>query len=399
MNSLPLVKEIMTDFMNSTGLSTSGKPPRRYLWTDAFAVCNFLELYRQTGDELWRKTAINLVDQVHYILGCHRQDDARTGWISNLGEEEGARHPTIGGLRIGKEMNERKSTDVYDERMEWNRDGQYYHYLTKWMHALNCMTRSTGDPLFNSWATELAGAAHAGFVHTLKSGMKRMYWKMRIDLSSPLVPLMGQHDPLDGLITYRQIRSTAFELSGRTASVLDSEIADMEALCKGQNWVTADPLGIGGLLGDAYRLMQLNLKDGFAHADLFPALLESSLTGLNAIAKDPLWNLPDDYRLAFRELGMATGLHAVERMKDRMLKNPDSFPGNHSAHALIDRLERHVPLSETIERFWLEPHRGKSRTWTEHRDINSVMLATSLAPGGYLELSIADNRRNAGTTT
>lgn len=397
MNSLPLVQKIMADFMNSTRLSTSGKPPRRYLWTDAFAVCNFLELYRQTGDEHWRKTAFNLVDQVHYILGRHRQDDARTGWISNLGEEEGARHPTIGGLRIGKKMNERKSTDAYDERMEWNRDGQYYHYLTKWMHALNCMTRSTGDPIFNSWAVELAGAAHVGFVHALKSGMKRMYWKMRIDLSSPLVPLMGQHDPLDGLITYRQIRSTAFELSGRTASVLDSEIADMEALCKGQNWVTGDPLGIGGLLGDAYRLMQLNLKDGFAHTDLFAALLESALTGLNAIARDPLWKLPDDYRLAFRELGMAIGLHAVERMKDRMLKTPDSFSGNHEAHALIDRLERHVPLSETIERFWLEPHRRKSRTWTEHRDINSVMLATSLAPGGYLELSIADNRRNAGT--
>lgn len=397
MNSLPLVQKIMADFMDSTGLSTSGKPPRRYLWTDAFAVCNFLELYRQTGDEHWRKTAFNLVDQVHYILGRHRQDDARTGWISNLGEEEGARHPTIGGLRIGKKMNERKSTDAYDERMEWNRDGQYYHYLTKWMHALNCMTRSTGDPIFNSWAAELAGTAHAGFVHTLKSGMKRMFWKMRIDLSSPLVPLMGQHDPLDGLITYRQIRSTAFELSGRTASALDSEIADMEALCKGQNWVTGDPLGIGGLLGDAYRLMQLNLKDGFAHTDLFQSLLESALTGLNAIARDPLWKLPDDYRIAFRELGLAIGLHAVERIKDRMLKNPDSFPENHSAHVLIDRLERHVPLSETIERFWLEPHCRKSRTWTEHRDINSVMLATSLAPGGYLELSIADNRRNAGT--
>ena len=116
---------------------------------------------------------------------------------------------------------------------------------------------------------------------------------------------MGQHDPLDGLITYRQIRSTAFELFGPTASVLDSEIADMEAFCKGQNWVTGDPLGIGGLLGDAYQLMQLNLRGGFAHANLFLALLESSLAGLDAIARDPLWKLPDDYRLAFRKLGMA----------------------------------------------------------------------------------------------
>lgn len=36
-----------------------------------------------------------------------------------------------------------------------------------------------------------------------------MYWKMSIDLSSPLVPSMGQHDPLDGLITYLQLQATA----------------------------------------------------------------------------------------------------------------------------------------------------------------------------------------------
>ncbi len=28
---------------------------------------------------------------------------------------------------------------------------------------------------------------------------------------------------------------------------------------------------------------------------------------------------------------------------------------------------------------------GAARTWSEHRDINEVMLATSLAPEGFLE--------------
>ena len=32
---------------------------------------------------------------------------------------------------------------------------------------------------------------------------------MSIDLSYPLVPSMGQHDPLDGYITYLQLQSTA----------------------------------------------------------------------------------------------------------------------------------------------------------------------------------------------
>ena len=40
---------------------------------------------------------------------------------------------------------------------------------------------------------------------------------------------------------------------------------------------------------------------------------------------------------------------------------------------------------KSIESFWLAPeHRGE--TWMAHQDINMVMLATSLAPGGYLAL-------------
>ena len=100
-----MAREIMTEFAKRTGLSPAGKVPRRYLWTDAFAVCNFLELYRQGGEEKYKHLALALVDQVHNRLGRHREDDPRTGWISGLDEQEGKRHPTKGGLRIGKEMN------------------------------------------------------------------------------------------------------------------------------------------------------------------------------------------------------------------------------------------------------------------------------------------------------
>ena len=106
-SSLSLVREIMLQFADLTGLSSTGKAPRRYLWTDAFAVCNFLGLYRQTGGEKYKNLALRLVNQVHNLLGRHRGDDPRTGWISGLDEEEGKRHPTMGGLRIGKGMNER----------------------------------------------------------------------------------------------------------------------------------------------------------------------------------------------------------------------------------------------------------------------------------------------------
>ena len=40
-----LATELMRGFADRTGLS-SARAPRRYLWTDAFAVCNFMALAR-----------------------------------------------------------------------------------------------------------------------------------------------------------------------------------------------------------------------------------------------------------------------------------------------------------------------------------------------------------------
>jgi len=161
----------------------------------------------RTGDQKYRDLALDLVDQVHHTLGRYREDDPRSGWISGRGEREGERHPTIGGLRIGKAMHERGPEDPYKEILEWDRDGQYFHYLTKWMHALNRVSRVTGDPIYNRWAAELAKTAHARFTYVPSFGArKRMYWKMSIDLNRSLVPSMGQHDPLDGYITYNQLQ-------------------------------------------------------------------------------------------------------------------------------------------------------------------------------------------------
>ncbi|MEM2640945.1 MAG: hypothetical protein QW374_06820 [Candidatus Bathyarchaeia archaeon] len=129
-NPLAIVEEIMNSFAYRTGLSSDLKP-RRYLWTDAFAVCNFLELYRKGFGEKYRNLALKLVDQVHFILGRHRDDDVRKGWISGLNDEEGFKHPTIGGLRIGKPLPERKPDEPLDEYLEWEWDGQYYHYLMR----------------------------------------------------------------------------------------------------------------------------------------------------------------------------------------------------------------------------------------------------------------------------
>jgi hypothetical protein len=386
--TLSIVDGIMTEFAGATGLTGAGKVPRRYLWTDAFALCNFLELYRQASDETYKDLALLLIDQVHNVLGRHREDDPRTGWISGLGEQEGRCHPTRGGLRIGKAMNERRPDESFDERMEWERDGQYYHYLTKWMHALNRTSRATGDSTFNTWAMELAKMAHARFVTSPPyGGRKRMVWKLSIDLSYPLVTSMGHHDPLDGLITCCQLQATGVKDSEEPTSLsLNDEIADLVELCEGKSWATDDPLGIGGLLTDAYRLAQLMVHGSVPQPDLLGVLLDASLASLKSYARRNHLQLSAEYRLAFRELGLSIGLRAVERLQKLMGQHEVIFLPEEAVLLKIQSLMRHAPLAEIIESFWLEPANRKTQSWTTHGDINMVMLATSLAPDGYVTL-------------
>lgn len=380
---LSIAQELMVGFADLTGVLPEKKVPRRYLWTDAFAVCNFLELYRQTSDAKHKKLALLLVDQVHRTLGRHREDDPRTGWISGLDEQEGRLHPTIGGLRIGKQMNERSPDDPYDDRLEWDRDGQYYHYLTKWMHALNRMSTVTEDPACHRWAVELAETAHARFTR----GRKMITWKMRIDLSDPLVPAMGQHDPLDGFITYHELQAgSARDVKGSAHFDLAPEIAHMARICSGKDWTTDDPLGLGGLLSDAYRVAQLTVSGALEQPELLGSILDAAHLGLVAWLRADSLKAPASYRLAFRELGLSIGLHALERLTKLTDSKPGIFDKEQRILRQLESLMPYVPLTETIEDFWLEPANREDSTFSEHRDINMVMLATSLIPDGFLSL-------------
>jgi hypothetical protein len=384
---LPMVTEIMTGYARNTGLWPVKKAPGRYLWTDAFAVCNFLELYRQRNEEIYLDLALQLVDQVHDVLGRHREDDRRKGWISGLSEREGRMRPTSGGLRIGKKLNERKPEETYDDRLEWDQDGQYFHYLTRWMHALNRVSRVTKDFTYNRWAVELARTAHERFVYAPPRGRgKQMYWKMSIDLSYPLVPSMGHHDPLDGLITYSQLQATAMSDPEKSCPDLGAEILDMTALCEGRDWITDDPLGLGGLLSDSYRVAQLVVMGRFEQAGLVWDLLDASLPGLHSYLRRNPFKLTASYRLAFRELGLSIGLGAVGRLGELLQRHREVFLGADESERRLGSLEPYLPLAEKIETFWLERTNQKSDAWMEHREINMVMLATSLAPDGYLTL-------------
>jgi hypothetical protein len=52
----------------------------------------------------------------------------------------------------------------------------------------------------------------------------------------------------------------------------------------------------------------------------------------------------------------------------------------------IAALKGYLPLAGEIEDFWLEGSNRETETWREHREINMVMLATSLAPDGFLSI-------------
>ena len=380
-SNVTLASNLMRDFAERSGLSSS-RPPQRYLWTDAFAVCNFLGLARSQGGD-HAASALRLVEQTHQVLGRHRGDDGRAGWISGLDDVEAARHPTLGGLRIGKPLPERRADEAPDATLEWERDGQYFHYLTRWMHALDQLARQTGHADAGRWACELAQVAQRAFTWPVAGGAPRMAWKMSIDLRRPLVASMGQHDPLDGLVTCLQLQ--AHRAADAGAPALAPQIRAFTSLAAGIDPASDDPLGIGGLLVDAWKLLQLPGDGSGGNRNLGAHLLAAAADGLEAWLRQRPLERPAAQRLAFRELGCAIGLHAVARMRTRI------DPGSRM-DADLQRLAAQLPQASAIEAFWRQPQQQRTPGWLAHHDINAVMLATSLLagslmPDGYLDLA------------
>ncbi|MGB5442494.1 MAG: hypothetical protein WBN57_07700 [Gammaproteobacteria bacterium] len=157
---------------------------------------------------------------------------------------------------------------------------------------------------------------------------------------------------------------------------------DYAAMIRRGEWATPDPLGLGGLLVDAWRVQQLSRQGTQPDASLLERLLEAAIIGLAHYARGDELRLPAGYRLGFRELGLAIGLHALERLQREVEQDLPRTP----ASARLQELMQYLPLRDRIESFWRDPANQRSDTWSEHRDINEVMLATSLAPDGFLML-------------
>ena len=246
------------------------------------------------------------------------------------------------------------------------------------MHALDLMTRWTGEAHFNQWARELADVSQRAFTYST-GGRQRMVWKMSIDLTRPLVSAMGHHDPLDGYVTCNWLQQTARELPQPIPGPqLGNAISSFASIMEGVTWTTSDPLGIGGLLIDAYRISRLRQEGATLGEVQLTRVLSSAATGLETYVRGGELRWPGSTRLAFRELGLAIGLQALERLQ---ASAEVRAPGT---QALLNALRPFVAVGEEIVRFWLEPSHRQTQSWLSHADINDVMLATCLEPSGYL---------------
>jgi hypothetical protein len=327
----------------------------------------------------WLGAAEQLIHDVHHVLGRHRSDDERQGWISGLSEEEGDAHPTAGGLRIGKPLPERGEDEPDDSMAEWDRDGQYFHYLARWMHALHQAALATGRPEYLRWAAELVAAGRRLFVRDdPEQGRTTMVWKMSIDGERALTPVMGAQDPLDGLVTAELVRTATIN-----GDALGDELAERcreaagvyTSMCEGRTFATGDSLGIGGLLIDIVGLMDLSSGRGVDDGGFIDRLLGDAAHSLQAfVATDELAR-PIERRLAFRELGLAIGMGALEHAA-----NVCSLDDR--AQRQVSDVLRHETIVPNIIQAWRTRDAQSSQAWREHEDINAVMLASALAPKG-----------------
>lgn len=357
-------RQLLEDYLDRTGVSGSaGDSSRRYLWTDAFTVQGLFGLHHILGKDLYKEQILRLVDLVHEHLGSFHPGDSRKGRISELSEEEAALHPTLAGLRIGKRLPERKEDESYSTQLEWERDGQYFHYLTRWIQTLLLAGKETNTEKYVVWALELMLATEK-FIYR-EGDHIGMYWKMDTALSRPMVASSGAHDPLEGMICAKSIQLALPE----RASELDFLIKKLEELCRGRDWATSDSLGIGGLLLNTARAAEIISENGNLISAVKPKkLLEDSLYSLQLFAPGFNDRQQAGRRLAFREGGLALGIRTLYGIKEEIT----------APHLQLDQLQKYLSIAENIEDFWLNTENREADSWKEHLDINAVTLSCSL---------------------
>ncbi|KIW98457.1 uncharacterized protein Z519_00118 [Cladophialophora bantiana CBS 173.52] len=322
----------------------------RYLWTDGFAVVNFLTLYQLTNESRYLTFAKNLITTVHNILGYTRNGKSRLPGATDS-------HPLDGGLRIGK----------HDESGP-DGDGQYFHYLTVWMFALNRTSLVSGERWYNDQAISMAKAILPHFMSNMESIRPRMFWKVSMDLSRPLVMSEGNLDPVDGYVTYKLLQST----NADDPEILSEEVSLFKKIVdkKLRDYASTDTLDLGMTLWTAH---------WFTPEEEWATHLTCRAIGcVKMLLENDYFDQPSRRRLAFREFGTALGVKAA-------LSSKTDEGGLCREDELVDAEFRELP--DLICRTWEEaglvpvPTKKMQGRMAELMPITAVMYATALIPG------------------
>lgn len=255
----------------------------RYLWTDAFGLLNFLTLYKSTSNGHYLTLSKSLAHTVHSTLGRTRDGKARLPAATDA-------EPLKGGLRIGK-----------DDATGPDADGQYHHYLTLWMFALNRLSLASKEKEWNDLAIQLARAIHPAFVYDREGARPRMYWKVSVDLRTPLVRSEGNLDPIDGFVVYRLLQGA----DGVESKCLEREIEEYGRIAqrKWRGYGSSDPLDLGMTMWTAHFFGM-----GEGAEEWSESLLGAAKRDAEKLFERGYFEASTRRRLAFREFGLALGM-------------------------------------------------------------------------------------------
>lgn len=224
-------------------------------------------------------------------------------------------------------------------------DGQYHHYLTIWMFALNRLSMASKDSKWNEYAVSLAKAIHPRFFVGRDTERPRMVWKIAMDMSRPLVTSQGNLDPIDGYVIFRKLQAAS---GGK--ETLKEEIGDYQRVMerKGKHFVSSDTLDLGMSLWTSHWMDQ---REEWA-ADL----AKRCVSQMRQLFENGYLEGNPRYRLAFREYGTAMGIGCAK---------PDDY--------LEKQRQKIVDIWEQY----------KSSTPGDLRPISEVMRAAAIVPGAF----------------
>ena len=296
-------------FAERTGL-TAARPPQRYLWTDAFAVCNFLGLAHATGEPRYTELALQLVasraprarsasrrrpphrlDQRAQRRARRSPSDARRPPDRQAAARAHARRALRRATRVGArrpvlplphEVDARaRSGDARDRPDDVQRVGARAGPRgAPCVHVCAARRRPQADVL----EAEHRSVAPAG----------RRRWASTIR-STASSPARSSRRPVAGARAAPRRRDRGLRRNGRPARPRDRRTLSASAACSATHTASCSS-------GSTVRA-----AEGWSSRCSRPPSRVSGTT-----SQQPDLRMPAGRRLAFRELGLAIGLAAIE---------------------------------------------------------------------------------------